>query len=367
MKPGSLRIPISVACLATALALLPARAQEAPAPQPAGVAAVTVYPLPVLGVSSTLSAPDTMVVNWNPATSVGVSAYRVYYGSATGIYNGTQAREGASPIGIPLTNSSATLSGLPTTPPATPAAPRLEQLEPASGAFLVTWSTTTGTTGYRIYYSKLSFDDNSRPDTFIDVPQWGTPPAGLMTTLSGLEGNTNYFVAVSALAQRTFYAAVTAVVNPALAPAAGSGNESPYSEETSQGVGPLQLSPLSNRVSGITGAPGPVLTLDVARCFVATAAYGPPLASEVQLLRSFRDRYLLTNAPGRAFVAWYYRHGPAWAHSIEEHPWLKAPVRAALLPAILFAWLMLHPPVAAALVLAGAALLPLQRRRSPRA
>lgn len=48
-------------------------------------------------------------------------------------------------------------------------------------------------------------------------------------------------------------------------------------------------------------------------CFIATAAFGSYDAQEVRDLRSFRDRYLLKNAWGRAFVRFYYAHSPALA------------------------------------------------------
>jgi len=78
----------------------------------------------------------------------------------------------------------------------------------------------------------------------------------------------------------------------------------------------------------------------VSPCFVASAAYGSPLAAQVGVLRRVRDRYLLPHAPGRAWVASYYAHGAALASWISRHPSARAAVRAALLPVIAVArWL----------------------------
>jgi hypothetical protein len=69
-------------------------------------------------------------------------------------------------------------------------------------------------------------------------------------------------------------------------------------------------------------------------CFIATAAYGTPMAEEIQILREFRDEYLLTNLLGQALVDVYYRVSPPVAEFITEHPGLKPVVRAGLLPAV---------------------------------
>jgi hypothetical protein len=70
------------------------------------------------------------------------------------------------------------------------------------------------------------------------------------------------------------------------------------------------------------------------QCFIATAAYGTPMAEEIGILREFRDEYLLTNPLGQAFVDLYYKVSPPIAEFITEHPGLRPIVRAGLLPAV---------------------------------
>ncbi len=70
------------------------------------------------------------------------------------------------------------------------------------------------------------------------------------------------------------------------------------------------------------------------QCFIATAAYGTPMAEEIEILRGFRDEYLLTNPVGTTLVEFYYRVSPPIAEFITEHPSLKPIVRVGLLPAV---------------------------------
>jgi hypothetical protein len=69
-------------------------------------------------------------------------------------------------------------------------------------------------------------------------------------------------------------------------------------------------------------------------CFIATAAYGTPMAEEIEILREFRDEYLLTNSLGQGLVEVYYTVSPPIAQFITDHPNLKPIVRAALMPIV---------------------------------
>lgn len=90
----------------------------------------------------------------------------------------------------------------------------------------------------------------------------------------------------------------------------------------------------SNTIGGADGGGG-------GGCFIATAAFGSPAARHVQILRDFRDRYLLSFNAGKAFVKFYYAASPPVARFIAQNAALRLMTRWMLLPVIGVAYLMM--------------------------
>ena len=313
-------------------------------------------------VVSLMTSTSSISLSWNANNSYLVNGYRVYYGTAPGVFNGTGATEGNSPITIALGTTTATLSNLASSVVA-PSPPTLNQPGTQNQSLVLKWSASLGATAYKVYFSTSPFDSSTLPATFVNVGNTTS------FTLSNLTNGVTYYVAVSAVAQTTYFIAVTAFNNPSGPFDPGIDNESAFSQEVSQNIGSPQESVISNVKHEFPEAITPFPNLPNKGCFIATAAYGYYSTPQVQALRAFRDQYLMASAPGRAFVEWYYRYGPIGAEFINTHAWLKPAVRIALMPAVGGALFMTRTSLltkAAVLIMAGILILSgylVQRRK----
>lgn len=305
-------------------------------------------PFPVRGLevvsidSDGLENSVTLAWTANPWYRLG--GYRLHYDTDGGPpYAGTGADEGDSPIdtGIgPGEATTFTINGLAAADGSGLAPPVLEPPVPGNNRLALRWSASPGASGYVVHYRIDGSDDPIEIDVG-DVTQH---------TLTGLENGADYRLHVTAYAQQRYVFAVTAW------PAFDTPLDSEFSATVTADIGPQSGSLPSNEVVDF---PEPIVAFpdlpDKGGCFIATAAFGQYGADQVRLLRRFRDEVLMTHAPGRAFVAWYYRHSPRAAAALEAHPGLKPLARAMLLPIIFMAALALHAPLAV-MAMAGAGL-----------
>lgn len=157
----------------------------------------------------------------------------------------------------------------------------------------------------------VAWDSNPEPDVTGYKVYYGTSSGNYTVTYDA--GNNTSAVITGLLAGVTYYFA--AVAYDALNNESGFSNEVSYTTPAGSAGG-----------SSSSGGGG--------GCFIATAAFGSYRAPEVILLQKFRDRVLLTNAPGRLFVDFYYRVSPRIADFIGRHDSLKSATRLALMPLI---------------------------------
>lgn len=270
-------------------------------------------PFPVQNFAAQdISAPPAYAVRliWDTNTCYQIAGYNIHYGIASGSYSTT------TDVGNVVTYD---VTGL-TAATAPSGAPVLSN-GIANATLPLTWDTTgvTNATGYEVRYS-----DTTTPPVAPVIDAGNTTSYAL----TGLTNGTWYYVSVTPYAKKVYYFTVTAYYTNTTA------FESAYSDEENLPIGSTAYGTSSNIIHDFPEPIIPYPNLPNKGCFIATAAYGYYSAPQVQALREFRDRCLLTNAFGRAFVQWYYRYGPIAAQFINEHPRLKPVVRAALMPAV---------------------------------
>lgn len=83
-----------------------------------------------------------------------------------------------------------------------------------------------------------------------------------------------------------------------------------------------------------SATPSEVAGLFKDNCFIATAAYGSPMAPHVQTLREFRNQYLSTHFLGQWFIKTYYRISPPLARWISISESRRAVTRWTLAPIV---------------------------------
>ncbi len=134
------------------------------------------------------------------------------------------------------------------------------------------------------------------------------------------------------------------LANPSDMPPPPPGVQGSTVTTTISGLKAQQSYNVAVRAFSTCDAPSPIVVASTATsqqkfvvlhgCFIATAAFGTPMAKELDALRAVRDRALLTNPLGRLAVAGYYALSPPIAHAIATDERLRAGARAMLRPIV---------------------------------
>ena len=294
----------------------------------------------VMNIDTNIVEPITINISWDSNLSnlitntLSAGGYQVHYDTlqpeeTNPVYSGNEAGTVATRILSPITVTTTTLQlGIPAANIDSSIAKPVVSIAPSSQTLDLSWPIVPNASSYTVHYGITDTTENTIPDITENT-----------YSITGLTNNISYQVAVSAVHQPKIYIAVKTYDNTCATPI--DSNQSEFSTEVSQDIGTAVNEP-SDTVTAIPELVELFPDLPGEGCFIATAAWGYYSAPQVQLLRDFRDQYLLTNKAGRLFVQWYYTHGPDAAMVLNAHPRFKPLVRASLYPLIVFAQLMLN-------------------------
>jgi uncharacterized repeat protein (TIGR01451 family) len=176
---------------------------------------------------------------------------------------------------------------------------------------------------------------NQGPGTANGVTLTGAFPSGLaMASLSSTQGSCTYASGALSCSLGSINSSSTASATLRLV-AGTAGTLNATATVATTGTDPQpgndSASASTSVVSFLTGGGGGG---GGGGCFIATAAYGNPMAEELHHLRALRDRYLLPTRAGRWFVERYYRYSPPVADFLRQHDALRAVVRVMLAPLV---------------------------------
>lgn len=313
----------------------------------------------------------TCTVSWAVNADYLVTGYRVYVASPlvpTGSpdsYSGSATVDGSAATS-PVDRESGSvcvgtacqviLDGLDPLDPAVAAPVAPTGLTTAFGDahVVLAWSEVAGATVYEILYGIVS----------PPMTPFPSPASATTRDITNLVNGTTYYFAVRGLAEPTLTAAVASGYGTPVATAAVFGVPSDIKDATyGVAVAGAVSAPVSETPEPVEGFPS---LKDVGGCFIATAAYGSPMAPQVDVLRVWRDRHLRPHWPGRAFIRAYEMVSPPLADAIRDSAWLRAAVRVFLWPvvgaaAVWLAWPW-APPAALMLAVCGVMVV-LWRRR----
>ncbi|MBI3008919.1 MAG: hypothetical protein HYY56_05360, partial [Candidatus Omnitrophica bacterium] len=230
----------------------------------------------------------TIALQCNSTPTANSNLY--YYDSASGYWKKEDTNRTVDTTNNKVSVSSTHFSTWVVLDTAGPGAPTSLTASGLTGKVRLSWTAASGVTGYNVYRSTTSGSGYTKINS-SEVT--GTTYEDTVLTV----GTTYYYV-------------IKGVDNtiPAESSSSSEVNGTATAETSSSGGG--------------------------GGCFIATAAYGTPMAGEVIALSRYRDAHLLTNPVGRRFVAFYYRVSPPIADFIAKHESLRSMVRFILKPVV---------------------------------